>query len=364
MNWRVVMIAVIFPAACFPTLGLGVDPIDDAESTKVITGREVQTALQNWSDTVFNLGIHWTSHSDMDVLPTLGPTATREQLDSWYSISSFYWTESGAWRYESSNYGDGKLVSFTVIGANAEEDLNFEGTFSVDGGRKQISRLTLNRFNTAMKSTGILPLTGWMRPGGRSWLVDEIALPERFETAPGSNCIQVNLGTDRIWLNADHGFLVDRLEFDVRDGIWSFKVTDYVEVLPGIWLPKAGEYSRPELGTTNVTTWEVTDVRVNEVISAEIFLPPRPEKGTVVINELVGRTYRHDFSQWDRIREIASQAKRDARSWERGILRGRPPDWWVLRAGLLAAELALLGLLVMFPDFARQSDATTTFEER
>ncbi len=129
-----------FSATCFSQ--------EPAVGGRTVPRSEVLAPLRSWTDSVVNLEIRWKQHSDQDLIPSLGQDATREELDSYYTVSTFYWSKSGAWRYEASQYGNRKLTSHSAYGANPEEDLCFEGEFACEEGKKRLERLTLGSTNS------------------------------------------------------------------------------------------------------------------------------------------------------------------------------------------------------------------------
>ncbi len=201
-----------------------------------------------------------------------------------------------------------------------------------------MSRMTIDGFNSSIGRTtiGVLPLMGWCRPRGSSWLYQEV-------DAAKTEDAEVDLDQDKLRLDPLHGFLVKSLQNDTIE----FAVNEFGELEPGIWGPMNGVYDRAENGGMNRTTWEVQSFTVNEVIQPSEFLPPKPSKGAVVEDRTERRTYRHDFRQWDRLDEPARQGKTLHNLQGRNAFTGRPPTWWFIRFGVLVLALALVGKLAM-----------------
>jgi hypothetical protein len=293
---------------------------------------KVLKQMQYWRSNCVNFSIKWRHSSPTELLKN-DPNLTTDELQGNYALCEFFWDITNSSRTDSAVFKAGKSTGSQSWRVSTVDSIKSYQTFSIKDGKKTDSRIEIGDLNTAHPSISVLPLTGWMFPAGKRFLVDELELPENLPVDPNSGMPFLNFNEHKIVLDPDHGFLVKKVEKSAP-GL-CFEVHEYALVGDNLWLPIEGTYRLIRDGFDDwVMNWHVIDYKFNEVFE-DVFSPPTPDKGDVVDDKISGKTYRHAFSQWDRLEEIATIAKQGARSWENSALPARPLHWWIVRASVL-----------------------------
>ncbi len=317
-----------------------------SQERQTVDREVVMAELRNWRENVTSLKLTWRSHSDRDVRSVLGDSISQEVVDSYFNELSFEWDEVDGLRIEIWGYERGVLHYHEAWGWAVNERISWKATYEVTDGMEKMRELKIGIMNSATPQgqIGIRPLLGWYLPQTAQWLPDVIELPEICEINETTGWLSFEESPHQtLELSPKHGFMIARVTSKI-DGQSSYNtVQEYKEVAPGIWLPILGYHSYPEGDTDirNTTEWRVDIACINEPILITRFLPPEPDKGTVIENEISNKNYRHAFSQLDRMNEIAEMAVEGARSYQNPWLFGRTVAWWMQR-GLVGLAILLI----------------------
>ena len=220
----------------------------------------------------------------------------------------------------------------------------FEATYSHSNGVGVINKILLEPMtsNQAHSNIGVRPLHGWFGVGNSTWLPDLLKVAD-IPAIIDSPIVKCNYWGAQYELDRQHGNMPRKIV--TRPGEAGeerlFEVTDFQKLDNGIWLPKRGTNTREESGKPVVVYWEVLDARINESLPVSTFRSPSAEKGTLIDDRTTGKTYHHAFSHWDRTREIADQAKREAPSYW-STYRSGPFSWWFIRCFVCLLTLLLV----------------------
>lgn len=314
-----------------------------SSQTTSITPDEFIRELRAWRSKVTNLRLKWKQYSP-DESRFGGYEISDSEIEGCFSIGEFIWEDTGSMMRDSTSFWKNVKSSQQTWGWSTVESMRFEATYIHSNGVGVINKILLEHMtsNQAKSIIGVEPLKGWYGVGNSTWLPDLLEVSDLPATID-STTVNCKYWGAQYELDRDHGNMPRKIR--TRPGEAGeeqlFEVTDFQKLANGMWLPKRGMDTREELGKPVVVYWEVLDARINEFLPVDTFRPPPAEKGTVIDDRTTGKTYRHAFSHWDRTREIADQAKREAPSYW-STYRSRPFSWWLIRCFVCLLTLLLV----------------------
>lgn len=112
----------------------------------------------------------------------------------------------------------------------------------------------------------------------------------------GHRCLKVKFKIDTLYLDLEHNCLPRLVAPPPPDGrFMNFEnEVEEFQLLPeGIWFPKRGRLR--QVTQEAYKTWEVSKVTLNEQFSKEMFQPPEPTPGTLLVDTTPGKPYSTKF---------------------------------------------------------------------
>ncbi|MCC6510772.1 MAG: hypothetical protein IT423_16830 [Pirellulaceae bacterium] len=322
----------------FVTVFLFQSPNGEHAAGPATTPDAVQQQMQHWLDPVANMRIEWTSYNHDEVKAEL-PNLTEAELNGYYVNQAFLWDKSGSFRREMSKYEKGTLVYHQVLGASKGDEVAFTVDFKCENGVPKQDKFTIQPLQQSQDNNVILPLRGWIFQHGKYWLAEQSQLPQSLESNE-SGLVVFDQESTRYFLDPRHSCLPAKIEYR-RDKdsapISVFKVEAFEKTSSSTPYPLTGSESTEQNGTVLTTHWETTKFTLNQVLPPNAFEPPPPDKGVLVVDHISGKNYRADFTQWDRVLELANKAGSNTAeaSYENSVLQARPMKWWLLRGAVL-----------------------------
>lgn len=313
---------------------------DDAT---LVTEEQLLSGIGEWREKVASMHLAWRSHSADDVRSVLGHGVSDAVLKSYYNEGEFYWEDTGAMRLETRSHQAGK-TSVDSWGWSPLDGEQFKAQYTVADGVEFLERLTIQRMvsSVAKSTVAVVPLHGWYKAPTGQWLDELVSLPTPRALEPGSSLLKVQLGGSEMLLDSSRNFLVTRISSEAAGGgTWTFTADEFQRVEPGLWMPLAGTTHIQYPQSSSVAHWRVTAVEINREIPSSLFLPPPPQEGTVVEDQIRGEVTRHGISDSARMSEIVDATHRGFESFESSWFVGRPPSWWRVRLIVAALVLAI-----------------------
>lgn len=316
---------------------------NSSSQTTNITPDEFIRELRTWRKNITNLRLKWKQYSP-DESRFGGYEIPDSEIEGYFATGEFIWEDTGSTMIDMQAFTNNVKSYQQTWGWSTVESMRYEATYSHSNGVGVINKILLEHMtsNQAQSQIAVLPLRGWYGVGNSTWLPDRLEIADLPATidSPIVNCLYRGTQCE---LDRDHGNMprIVRMRAGEAGEERLFEVTDFQKSQNGSWLPKRGTYTREELGKPVVVYWEVLEARINEALRTDTFRPPPAQKGTVIDDRTTGKTYRHAFSHWDRTREIADQAKRDAPSYW-SAYRSRSFSWWLIRCFVCLLTLILV----------------------
>ena len=302
--------------------------------------------LKAWRSKFATIRVEYAWQNREQLLARFPELAKNNKWDDFLCHKLWIWTDSEKLRFESNKHEsgfvvrrshkgtDGELLWGAMSKRGIEESLRWENMRIAPRGPKSPQSVGLD----------VAPVRNLWMSGTALWLGDYLEKypPSSVQVAEyaGCRCLKLVYGKNALFLDLDHNCLPRLFEpppYDGRFAGFRYENEEFLRLPEGIWFPQRGTY-RQVLENTDYT-WKLTKVVLNEHFSKDLFRPPEPTPGTLLIDETPGRRFATKF-YGKRTHKTSEQTKQEPPPRRPDVPVAAIPEsprwiWWTTSFGAL-----------------------------